>query len=157
MFCFLGVFLPLWNCCSTVWRWSWGQPDQRSCGGDTGTGRSVPTLKDNPGGTDRGSYKSSENQKKACIFPLVCLCLCSKAVKHGLFLPSHSLCVSICFSLPLPSLYFSVLPVWVTCVSLKLPQLGLFVSRCLLSSLDPRPQRGSGAFAQPGGSNTFSL
>lgn len=43
-------FVPLWNCCSTAWRGSWGQPDPRSCGGDTESGHSVPTPRDNPGG-----------------------------------------------------------------------------------------------------------
>lgn len=48
---------------------------------------------------------------------------------------------------------FFLLPAWVTCVSPTLTQRELFVLCCLLASLDPRPLRGSAAFAQPVGAS----
>lgn len=50
-------------------------------------------------------------------------------------------------------LFLFLLPAWVICVSLKLTQRELFVLCCLLASLDPRPLRGSAAFAQPVGTS----
>lgn len=140
-----GFCIPLWSCCSTAWHGSSGQLDQRSCGGDTVSGHSVPTPRDNPGErnyswalwdeknfssneleTYISSYKSSEKQKLQSLHLFFCIYIC-----------------------------ISFLPVWATCVSLKLPQQGWFVPCCLLSSLDRPPLGGSGAFAQPGESETF--